>query len=457
MPPKTLKATYSHSRDDGSDGAGEHAMTPLKSASEAPTPDAESSQSSSSSEGDDDLSQDRESEAARLSSEAAVLKKTGWLLLTTTARNLSNVLKHAGVTGLRVMQLYNLHLSCSIRPLAFMLLYKWVPDRGDRVTWNPERMHNPDAQPGGEDHDVLVSFMEDDSSRVRRHDVLFCGQTMDNAAATQALILALLNVQERGVTSVSNSHHSIQPSTDRYDVGNNIRLLKAFIRPMDPVLRAAAVCSSAAVRDAHNNAAREQLNGHPHLLDEDGKVRTAMLADELWMYSVYVPARGGSMLYQMEGMSDGAQVLGHCSPSNPNEWISIALEYINERISVFQQHNSQFLVFALVTNSAKQSEDEYPRVSRKGKSGRSDSGGITLQKDFSDRRHRYDDDGDVEIAENDSDFEDSETNQEEQERISATHNYEPFFVEMLKLMASRGDINALIRSHEDSRGNGSLD
>lgn len=452
MPQRPIRATYSNSRDDDSELIEERAPTPLKSASEPGSPDLASTESSSASDDGDDQSPARECEDARQSAEAATLKKTGWLLLTSSARNLSNVLKHIGVTGLNVSQLYNLRLPTGTRPLAFILLYKWAPDRGDRIDWNPERMRNPDAQPGGEDHNALISFMEDDSLHIRRHDVLFCGQTMDNAAATQALMLALLNIPERGIPSSTGSSFAKPTSlSERFDVGDKIRLLKAFMRPMDPTLRAAAVCSSAAVREAHNNAAHEQLNGHPHLLDEDGKVRTSMLADELWMYSVYVPARGGSMCYEMEGMSDGARVLAHCSPSDPSEWISIVFEHIDERISVFRQHNSQFLLFTLAPNHAKTAKNEHSSVTRKGKYSRAD-GNSTLRRSGSGRKDRYDDDIEADEREQDSsDSEDSQAIEEEVERVTATHNYETFFVEMLKLMASRGDINELIRGQEDSR------
>ena len=137
-------------------------------------------------------------------------------------------------------------------------------------------MFNPDAQPGGEDSNALVSFMEDDSSRVRRHDVLFCRQTMDNASATQALTLALLNIGERGSfqsgtskpTNNASSKPSLLPTATtpttsdsndehaKFDVGEKIKLLKAFIRPMDTILRAAAINSSQYMIEAHRNAAR---------------------------------------------------------------------------------------------------------------------------------------------------------------------------------------------------------
>lgn len=404
--------------------------------------------------------------------EEAALKKTGWLLLASTSRNMTNVLKQVGVTGLKVRQMFSLEHPINPNVLSLILLYKWTPDHGDRMKWNSERMFNPDAQPGGEDSNALVSFMEDDSSRVRRHDVLFCRQTMDNASATQALTLALLNIAERGSFQSSTSKpancqpakSSMMPTATtsdsnddhlKFDVGEKIKLLKAFVRPMDPILRAAAINSSQYIREAHNNAAREQVQTFPNLLDEDNKIRTSMLADELWMYSVFVPARGKSMLYEMEGMSDGAKVLAHCSPSDPCEWITSAYDNISDRVSLFRQHSIPFLLFNLGPSSSSEDAPHLPRKNSKHNLSSSSSarGNDSNSSDMRRKRHRStgrdtDDDGDNDEYEYDDEHPSSIV-EEEQERVCALHNYEPFFVEMLKLMASRGDINQIIRSQED--------
>lgn len=464
-----------HATDDyASDGQGETIATPVKSAAATPTqgsPVVNSTQSSSSLDEPDSQARER----ARESSEAAALKKTGWLLLRSSARNLTNVLKHAGATGLRVLQLYNFTVPSDSRPLAFFLMYKWAPDRGDRVTWNPERMRNPDTQVGHNGHQGMASFVEDDSSSVQQQDVLFCGQTMDNATTTQALILALLNISETGDiqppdSADSNAIDSTSPPTveTTYNVGDSLRVLKTFIRPMDPVLRAAAICSSTAVREAHNNAAHEQLDGHPDLLDEDAKVRTSLLAEELWMYSAYVPTHNGSVVYEMEGMGDGARVLAHCSPSNPDQWVDTVFDSLKERVDVFRQHNVQFLLFALSTDNRTSSNSDVPQIPQKGNPARMDSGEEPVRSTSGGRRKREDDgdddsnddesndsndsNDDEDDTDDDSNDEyDEETMTEEVERISATHNYEMFFVEMLKLMASRGDINSLIRGQDASR------
>lgn len=364
-------------------------------------------QSSSSSEQPDDYDN-----VARQSAEEATMRKTGWLLLRTTGYNLSVVLEKAGVSGLHVVQMYDRSVPSHVRPHAFLLLYKWSPDRGERNPWNPQYTRNPDSQAYIYNQSELVNFTQDDSAHVLGQDVIFCEQTMDNASATQALILALLNIPESGKIGFFDSSQRggasrINNSNLRdYDIGTRLRLLKAFLKPLDPTLRAAAVSSSDVIRQAHNAAAREQ-NFSPDLLDEDGKVRTALLAEELWMYSVYVPAKGNTAVYEMEGMADGARLLAHCSN---DEWVDVAFDAVAERIDTFRQHNIPFLLFVLSEGQWRPTHGavEEPR-------------GTTEHLDLC---------------------------RAEEERIVALHSYEKFFVEMLKLMASRGDINSLIRDQE---------
>lgn len=367
-------------------------------------------QSSSSSEQPDDFDN-----VARQSAEEATMRKTGWLLLRTTGFNLSAVIEKAGVSGLHVVQMYNRHVPPRVRPRAFLLLYKWSPDRGERFPWNPQYARNPDTRGYRYDRPDFNTTVQDDSSQVLGQDVIFCEQTMDNASATQALILALLNIPERGkIGSHNDSDEGDESHTNRshprnYDIGGKLRVLKEFLKPLDPTLRAAAVSSSDVIRQAHNAAAREQRFS-PDLLDEDGKVRTALLAEEFWMYSVYVPTRGNTAVYEMEGMADGARLLATCSE---NEWVDVVFDAVAERIGIFRQHNIPFLFFVL-------SEGQWQPIHEATGEPR----GVAERSD-------------IRFA--------------EEERVVALHSYEKFFVEMLKLMASRGDINNLIRDQEPSR------
>lgn len=357
---------------------------------------------------------------ARQSAEEATMRKTGWLLLRTTGHNLSIVTEKAGANGLHVVQLYNKCIPSNVRPRAFLLLYKWSPDRGERIPWNAQYTRNPDIQVDGSEDPEVATHSRGDSSHVVEQDVIFCEQTMDNASATQALVLALLNIPEHGGSNTDDNHGRGDTSSTNsslyhnYDIGDRLRVLKTFLKPLDPTLRAAAVSSSDVIRQAHNSAAREQ-SFLPDLLDEDGKVRTALLAEELWMFSVFVPMRGNTAVYELEGMADGAHLLAQCSEM---EWVDVVTDAVTKRISMFRQHNIPFLLFAL-------SEGQ-----------RSPAHGATHDPPDAVKQ--------------------TEFCLSDEERIVAMHGYEKFFIEMLKLMASRGDIGNLIRKQDPSRNSHGL-
>lgn len=415
-----------------------------KSPSPAPfTPDVTTTRSSESSQ--EATEADRRQARQILSAEGAH-RKTGWLLLRSTGPNLTAVLHNAGATGLTVHQMYNFHILPEWRVHCFIMLYKWSPDRGEHFRWNPQFMPSKWAS---------HSAMEDDSGRAASGDIMFCGQTLDNASATQALIMAILNIPDHG----GGEHVSRRQVDDGewigspFDIGPRMRVLKEFMKPMDPVIRAAVLCSSTAVREAHNSAASRQIGGHPEVLDEDCKVRSTFLADELWMYSVFVPDRNRHYVYELEGMADEAKVVATCSMDDGESWAHIMRHPIHEKIEVFREHNTPFTLFA-VTSELK--PVGLPRIPRKGRPS-------DWQTDSRDARTVYEkEDGEIDSTNSDEDNmdddEDDEVDSDEDEeekltvdevkRRQATHNYETFFVEMMKLMASRGDINSLIMQDE---------
>lgn len=378
-------------------------------------------------------------EARQLLSEEGALRKTGWLLLRSTAPGLTDVLQYAGATGLSVRQLYQFSFDPSWLIHCFILLYKWAPDRGDSVRWNPERLAPMFATP-----------VQDDSGAAGAEHIMFCGQTMDNASATQALIMALLNIPECGGGERIIHQELIggEGVVAPFDIGEQLRILKAFMKPMDPVLRAAAMCSADVVRSAHNRAASKQLGGHPELLDEDGKVRSSLLAEELWMYSVFIPGKNNYYIYELQSMADEAKVADTCTPENGETWTSSIEHSISKKINTFREHHTPFLLFA-VTSGIKAAN--LPRIPRKGRQAEA-----SLQEDVALKREQ--DSGsrsnfhgreDEDTGESDEEY-DEELAKEELARIRAVHNYDTFFVEMMKLMASKGHINSIIKGDSTS-------
>eukprot|EP00178_Gracilaria_changii_P024896 TRINITY_DN754_c0_g1_i1.p1 TRINITY_DN754_c0_g1~~TRINITY_DN754_c0_g1_i1.p1 ORF type:complete len:435 (-),score=76.55 TRINITY_DN754_c0_g1_i1:2227-3531(-) len=397
---------------------------PAKPSSSAATPLVATPGSTRSSESSREATEADRRVARQLLSQRGAMHKTGWLLLRTTGPNLTNVLCNTGATGLTVRQLYDFQLDRDWLLHAYILLYKWSPYRGRTSRWNPR--NEAFARPS--------SSLEDDSANSGAENLLVCGHAMDNASATHALIMALLNIPESGGSTFHENGEVLRE--EPFDVGDDIRTLKSFLKPFDPVIRAASVCSSKIVRDAHNEAARTQFGGHPELLDEDGKVRSSLLAEELWMYSVYVPGKDSEYVYEIESMSDEPRVVESCGSSFKNEnqnWAASMRRPLLERISTFREHQTPFLLFAITSDVRHPFEPSKERKKKRKYMGQ----GMSYQ----DERDAY----------NDSDEEtEEELAAEELKRIRAVHNYDTFFIEMLKLMASRGDILHIVRHEDDS-------
>lgn len=361
------------------------------------------------------------------------LSRTGWLVLRQTPRNLTAVLRHAGVKGAAVRQLYSA-TPTDARIAAMFMLYKWRPDRGEQVRWNPAKMP------------PLFARAEDDSAAGAPEPLMFCNQIFNNASATQALILALMNI----------SSDEMEASGAPISLGQALAPLKAFMAPMDPILRTAAVCSSSAVRDAHNAAAVAQDGGHPSLKELDGTLSDTALADELWMFTVF--AHSGGWVYEMEGMSDGPKVIGRSDPTEGELWTDVCVDPIEKRIAELREHKTEFSLFALVRENEEANRDggdvekNSEELAAGPQSPHSDSPDVRGNMDDPRVDGSRNGDGNS-VATYDRDSVDVEQRDsmpaEEIERIQSTHKYDTFLIEMMKLMASRGDINALIQGDND--------
>lgn len=90
---------------------------------------------------------------------------------------------------------------------------------------------------------------------------------MDNSAETEDLVLTVLNIagqvsRGNGDTPSKNGSRYSPEKWMYYDIFDRMGVSKAFIRAMDPVIRAAAVCPSTMPREVHKYAAKIGLDGH---------------------------------------------------------------------------------------------------------------------------------------------------------------------------------------------------
>lgn len=340
------------------------------------------------------------------------LLKTGWGALRTSSHTLNAVLKNAGVSGVTVKQLFNHPTSSRSHDAlrAMILLYKWRPDRGDKVRWNPSKA--PESFAGG-------TTLEDDSGNGADR-IMFCNQLISSASSTQALFVTVMNIPEN-----SNSD---------FRLGNDLAKLKRFLMPLDPILRTSVINDSEYVKSVHNKTV-DQINLRKYSpSDSDAKSAETALASEFWHYTIFLPDPVSASVYEMDGM--GAQVVPLGITDEEDEsWASVTVDALEEKFAELRGHGAPFRLFGIFDVPVESSS----KRSRK-RNGYHEDDSDDDTRSTSDERSRK-----RRKSKKQSKSESAG------EHITQSHDYTMFLLEMTKLMASRGDImERLKRTQNDA-------
>lgn len=358
----------------------------------------------------------------------------GWARLAPSGESLSMFVRSLGVKGLRMDQWYNVDVPEAMDGCVYGLifLYKWRVDRGKDYKRKAS---------------VPTYFASSDSSGSDPNDVMFLNQFVNSGSATQGVVTALLNLPlESGLSA-------------GVELGAKLSELREFCHPLTPVVRSAAVSSSACVHEAHNTAAANQS-----LFSDRRSCSDANASEEFWMYTVYIPGRTRRWVYELDGCANDFTLIGRVDSvdtadvDSQNRWVGVVTEPLEQRVKELRQHRVPFQLYALV--------DDVPlRASKAGEAGEDEIGaskdlraspgqnGFDMKRDVSafaskhagEARHRFGSYVPVPSQSPPStNRQQTATLYSEEEHTVASHDYENFFVEMLKLMASKGQLNDLM-------------
>lgn len=217
--------------------------------------------------------------------------------------------------------------------------------------------------------------------------MFYAKQMVNNACATQAILSVLLNA-----------------SDERVSTGSTLGELKTFSAELPFDMRGLAIENSEAIRTAHNAFARPE----PFVSEE----KRATADDDVFHFVAYVPF--GGQVYELDGLKGGPIDLGPFDASG--SWLPTARAAIETRIMKYAQNEIKFNLMAIVRDKRAVLEEQ--------KLG-ADAAALA--------------DIEAELA-----METAKRSAWAQENVRRHHNYIPLVVDLFKVLAEKGKLQAMI-------------
>ncbi|KHJ43301.1 PRP38 family protein [Trichuris suis] len=228
-------------------------------------------------------------------------------------------------------------------------------------------------------------------------DVYFALQVVQNACASQALINLLLNCESRDV-----------------DIGSTLREFKTFTANMDPASRGLCLTNCDKIRSVHNSFSRPLL----FELDSTGKREE----HDAYHFITYVPK--GGRVFELDGLAAEPVDLG--AIPDGGDWLAVVHGAIAAKVEKYSSEEIRFNLMAIVPE-------------RKG----------ALVK----RMQEMIKDNDPALAEQVAALQQEIANEDKKldryklENNRRRHNYVPFIVELIKVLAKEGKLTEMISEH----------
>ncbi|KAH7699495.1 ubiquitin carboxyl-terminal hydrolase [Aphelenchoides avenae] len=227
-------------------------------------------------------------------------------------------------------------------------------------------------------------------------DVFFAQQVISNACATQAIVNLLLNSKAEGV-----------------ELGSTLEEFRNFCIGFDPANRGLCLSNSEEIRKVHNSFARE------HYVELDERTKTAK--EENYHFITYVPING--RVYELDGLREAPVDLGPIDEKAG--WLASVRPLINRRIETYSAGEIHFNLMAVVGDQKQKYEKRLAEIAEAGME--SDE----VQQEIYELQSKIQ-------------IEEEKRLNYRKENVRRRHNYTPFIVELLKILAKEGKLVPLI-------------
>jgi len=243
-------------------------------------------------------------------------------------------------------------------------------------------------------------------------NIFFASQVINNACATQAILSILLNCD------------------DKVDIGTELKQFKEFAAAFPPDMKGLAISNSELIRTAHNSFARPE----PFLFS----AAKATKDDDVYHFISYLPYDG--CLYELDGLKDGPINLGKCTG---DDWLQKVCPVIQKRIERYSQSEIRFNLMAVIRDRLDQYNSDIYLLQREKLTLGAGENAMQIDRQDLEGAKRV---VDAQIAE----FQEKVRTETERRRlwkvenVRRRHNYIPFIMNMLKILAEKGELTQLI-------------
>lgn len=228
----------------------------------------------------------------------------------------------------------------------------------------------------------------------RMDDIFFAKQVINNACATQAIISILLNCNHEDVT-----------------LGENLSSFKEFSKQFDPALKGLSLSNSDVIKQVHNSFSRQQMFEFDQSMKDDDK--------DSYHFIAFMPING--RLYELDGLKEGPVDLGATSYEN---WLNHCRPVIEKRMQKYSAEEIHFNLLAIVSDRKKIYSKQIEQLNIEK----------TLGKDSKAL------DEEINKCHNLLLQEDEKMLRYKMENVRRRHNYLPFIMELLKILAQKKEL-----------------
>ncbi|XP_043217844.1 ubiquitin carboxyl-terminal hydrolase isozyme L5-like [Amphibalanus amphitrite] len=230
----------------------------------------------------------------------------------------------------------------------------------------------------------------------RLDNIFFAKQVINNACATQAILSVLMNTNHPDV-----------------ELSSTLTELRDFTAGFDPATRGLALSNSDVIRTVHNSFARQTL----FELDN----RAATKDDDVYHFVSYIPLSG--RLYELDGLKEAP--LDHGPIPEGADWTQAARPIIEKRMQKYSEGEIRFNLMAIISDRRAMYQKQLEQLQAKAQEGGMETDSIQSEM------------ARVQMLISD---EEKKMERYRTENIRRKHNYIPFIMELLKILAKEGKL-----------------